>query len=96
MHIHHRSRNATHIVVSGSLVGGVVMLVVAVVMWVMGAIFFVVAQSSRLLYTPFTITAVGLCALGVLMVVIGIVMLRKRPNAEAQIVEKARRESHRP
>jgi hypothetical protein len=75
MHMHHHSRSATRIVVSGNLVGAVSLFIVAVVMWVMAAIFFVVAQSQRVLYTPFTTTAVGLGALGVLMVIIGIVML---------------------
>jgi hypothetical protein len=82
MHMHHHSRSATRIVVSGSLVGAVVLFCVAVLMGVMAAIFFVVGQSSRLLYTPFTTTAVGLGACGALMLVIGSVMLVRYANTK--------------
>jgi hypothetical protein len=82
MHMHQRSRSATRIVVSGSLVSGAVLLLVAVVMWVMAAIFFVFAQSSKLLYTPFTTTAALLGAIGVVMLVVGIVMLVRYASAK--------------
>jgi hypothetical protein len=83
MHMHHLSRGGTRIVVgSGSVVGAVIMLVVALFMLGMAAVFFVVAQTSRLIYLPFTITAVGVGASGVVMLVIGVVMLSRRANAQ--------------
>jgi hypothetical protein len=48
----------------------------------MAAVFFVVAQSSRVLYMGFTITAAVLAPCGVLLLFLGIRMSRQRANAQ--------------
>lgn len=62
----------------------VVMFFVALLLFGGGAYFFVVAQATPVLYTGFMIAAAAFVPGGFLFVVLGIVKLRRRKNAQRQ------------
>jgi hypothetical protein len=77
-HMHHHHYGGRGSAGPGSIV---VMYVVGALMFAMAVGFFVVAESSPLLYLGFTIAAGGLAATGVIMLVVAIAMGRKRAKA---------------